>query len=128
MRGQARDETGSPEPEPVTTDEPAAEAPWWAAAGDFGQTTARRLTDLQSGSVIARLIRSIAAQGALVEQGSMVELCSTEADELASLCDRILVFYRGQITAELIAPGFDQHTVLDAINTGQVAPCVMTCG
>lgn len=115
MRGQARDETGSPEPEPVTTDEPSAEAPWWAAAGDFGQTAARRLTDLQSGSVIARLIRSIAAQGA------MVVLCSTDADELASLCDRILVFYRGQITAELTAPGFDQHTVLEAINTGQVA-------
>ena len=62
-----------------------------------------------------RLIRSIAAQGAVVL------LCSTEADELASLCDRILVFYRGQITAELTAPGFDQHTVLEAINTGQVA-------
>jgi ribose transport system ATP-binding protein len=43
------------------------------------------------------------------------------ADELASLCDRILVFYRGRITAVLIAPGFDQHTVLEAINTGQVA-------
>jgi ABC-type sugar transport system ATPase subunit len=36
-----------------------------------------------------RLIQSIAAQGA------MVLLCSTEADELASLCERVLIFYRG---------------------------------
>jgi len=45
----------------------------------------------------------------------------SEADGLASLCDRILVFYRGQITAELTAPGFDQHAAPGAINTGQVA-------
>jgi ABC-type sugar transport system ATPase subunit len=45
----------------------------------------------------------------------------SEADGLTSPCDRILVFYRGQITAELTAPGLDQHTVLGAINTGQVA-------
>jgi len=45
----------------------------------------------------------------------VVVLCSTEAEELASLCDRILVFYRGRITA----PGIDQHTVLEAINTGE---------
>jgi ABC-type sugar transport system ATPase subunit len=45
----------------------------------------------------------------------------SEADGLASLGGRILVFYRGQITAELAAPGFDQHAVLEAITTGQVA-------
>jgi hypothetical protein len=36
----------------------------------------------------------------------------------ASLCDRILIFYQGRITAELTAPGLDQHLVLEAINTG----------
>lgn len=45
----------------------------------------------------------------------------SEADGLVSLCDRILPFYRGQITADLTAPGFDQHTVLEAISTGQAA-------
>jgi len=45
----------------------------------------------------------------------------SEADGPASLGGRILVFYRGQITAELAAPGFDQHAVLEAINTVQVA-------
>jgi ABC-type sugar transport system ATPase subunit len=74
-----------------------------------------RGVDVGAKGEMHRLIRSIAAQGAVVL------LCSTEADELASLCDRILVFYRGRITAELTAPGFDQHAVLEAINTGQVA-------
>jgi ABC-type sugar transport system ATPase subunit len=41
-----------------------------------------------------------------------------EAGELASLCDRILIFYHGRITAELTAPGLDQHLALEAINTG----------
>jgi hypothetical protein len=45
----------------------------------------------------------------------------SEADGLASPGDRILVFYRGQSTAGLTAPGLDQHTGLEAINTGQVA-------
>jgi hypothetical protein len=45
----------------------------------------------------------------------------SEADGPASLGGRILVFHRGQITAELAAPGFDQHAVLEAINTVQAA-------
>jgi ABC-type sugar transport system ATPase subunit len=45
----------------------------------------------------------------------------SEADGLASLCDRILVFYCGQITAVLTAPGSDQHAALEATNTAQIA-------
>jgi ABC-type sugar transport system ATPase subunit len=74
-----------------------------------------RGVDVGAKAEMHRLIRAIAAQGAVVL------LCPTEADELASLCDRILVFYRGQIRGELTAPGFAQHAVLEAINTGQVA-------
>jgi ABC-type sugar transport system ATPase subunit len=73
-----------------------------------------RGVDVGAKAEMHRLIRSIAAQGAVVL------LCSTEADELASLCERVLVFYRGRITGELTAPGIDQHAVLEAINTGQV--------
>jgi ABC-type sugar transport system ATPase subunit len=50
----------------------------------------------------------------------VVLLCSTEADELASLCERVIIFYRGRITGELGAPGIDAHAVLEAINTGRV--------
>jgi ABC-type sugar transport system ATPase subunit len=74
-----------------------------------------RGVDVGAKAEMHRLIRSIAAQGAVVL------LCSTEADELASLCERVLIFYRGRITGELTGPGIDQHAVLEAINTGQVA-------
>jgi ABC-type sugar transport system ATPase subunit len=74
-----------------------------------------RGVDVGAKAEMHRLIRSIAAQGAVVL------LCSTETDELASLCERVLIFYRGRITGELAGPGIDQHAVLEAINTGQVA-------
>jgi ABC-type sugar transport system ATPase subunit len=73
-----------------------------------------RGVDVGAKAEMHRLIRSIAAQGAVVL------LCSTEADELASLCERVLIFYRGRLTGELTGPGIDQHAVLEAINTGQV--------
>jgi ABC-type sugar transport system ATPase subunit len=74
-----------------------------------------RGVDVGAKAEMHRLIRSIAAQGAVVL------LCSTEADELASICERVLIFYRGRITGELSGDGIDQHAVLEAINTGQVA-------
>jgi ABC-type sugar transport system ATPase subunit len=74
-----------------------------------------RGVDIGAKAEMHRLIRSIAAGGAVVL------LCSTEADELASLCERVLVFYQGRITGELTAPGIDSRAVLEAINTGRVA-------
>jgi ABC-type sugar transport system ATPase subunit len=71
-----------------------------------------RGVDVAAKAEMHRLIRAIA------DRGAVVLICSTEADELASLCDRILVFYHGRITAELTAPGIDASTVLEAINTG----------
>ncbi len=76
-----------------------------------------RGVDVGAKAEMHRLIRSIAAQGAVVL------LCSTEADELASLCERILIFYRGRLTGELTGSGMDAHAVLEAINTGQVTRC-----
>ena len=74
-----------------------------------------RGVDVGAKAEMHRLIRSIAAQGAVVL------LCSTEADELASICERVVIFYRGRVTGELSGDGIDQHAVLEAINTGQVA-------
>jgi ABC-type sugar transport system ATPase subunit len=61
------------------------------------------------------LIRS-AAKG-----GAIVILNSTDLDELEILSDRALVFYRGKICAELSGEQLRVHTLLEAMNTGNVA-------
>jgi ribose transport system ATP-binding protein len=61
------------------------------------------------------LIRGAAAAGAVVF------LTSTDIDELAAVCDRVLVFYRGRICAELAGDRLREHAVLEAMNTGEVA-------
>jgi ABC-type sugar transport system ATPase subunit len=60
------------------------------------------------------LIRGAAAAGAVVL------LTSTDIDELAAVCDRVLVFYHGRICAELAGPRLTEHAVLEAMNTGEV--------
>jgi ribose transport system ATP-binding protein len=61
------------------------------------------------------LIRGAAAAGAVVV------MTSTDIDELAALCDRVLVFYRGRICAELAGERLVQHAILEAMNTGEAA-------
>jgi ABC-type sugar transport system ATPase subunit len=58
------------------------------------------------------LIRAEAAAGAAVL------LCSTDVDELADVCDRVLVFFRHGICAELAGDALTQHRILEAMNTG----------
>jgi ABC-type sugar transport system ATPase subunit len=58
------------------------------------------------------LIRSTAAAGA------PVLMCSTDIDELAALCDRVVVFHQGRVSAELAGEALQTHAVLEAMNTG----------
>jgi ABC-type sugar transport system ATPase subunit len=62
------------------------------------------------------LIRGAAAAGAVVL------LTSTDLDELAAVCDRVLVFHRGRICAELAGDRLAEHAILEAMNTGAAAP------
>jgi ABC-type sugar transport system ATPase subunit len=57
------------------------------------------------------LIRSTAAAGA------PVLICSTDIDELAALCDRVVVFHQGRVSAELAGEALRTHAVLEAMNT-----------
>ena len=59
------------------------------------------------------LIRSTAAAPVLI--------CSTDIDELAALCDRVVVFHQGRVSAELAGERLKTHTVLEAMNTGELA-------
>jgi ribose transport system ATP-binding protein/rhamnose transport system ATP-binding protein len=61
-----------------------------------------------------RLIRAIA------DAGAVVLLCSTDNEELADLCHRVVVFYRGAIAGELSGDALTRHALLETMNTGVV--------
>ena len=57
------------------------------------------------------LIRSTA------EAGAPVLICSTDIDELSSLCDRVVVLRQGRVSATLSGEALTTHAVLEAMNT-----------
>ncbi len=52
--------------------------------------------------------------------GAVVIFHSTDLEELASACDRVLVFYRGSICGELSGAALDATAILRLMNTGIV--------
>ena len=50
--------------------------------------------------------------------GAVVIFHSTDLEELASACDRVLVFYRGSICGELAGEAMDATAILRLMNTG----------
>src|SRR3954470_16426955 len=52
--------------------------------------------------------------------GVPVMLCSTDIDELATLCDRVVVIHQGRATTTLTGEALTTHTVLEAMNTGEL--------
>ena len=86
-----------------------------------------RGVDVGAKAEMHALIRSAAAAGA------PVLICSTDIDELASLCDRVVVLHQGQVSAELAGDALSTHAVLEAMNTerwpdqgSNVASCATT--
>jgi ABC-type sugar transport system ATPase subunit len=71
-----------------------------------------RGVDVGAKAEMHALIRSTAAAGA------PVLLCSTDIDELASLCDRVVVLYQGRVSAELAGEALREHAILEAMNQG----------
>jgi len=47
-----------------------------------------------------------------------VLICSTDVDELASLCDRVVVLHHGRVSAELAGEALRSHAILEASNQG----------
>jgi ribose transport system ATP-binding protein len=64
--------------------------------------------DVRSRMDIYRFLRAIA------ETGSAVVVVSSDASELAGLCDRILVMSRGKVTAELPGRAADEEKIVAA--------------
>lgn len=57
----------------------------------------------------------------LAEDGRTVVFTSSELTEFRLVCHRVLLFYGGQIVAELPGADAGEHDILEAINTGEVA-------
>jgi ribose transport system ATP-binding protein len=73
-----------------------------------------RGVDVPTRADMHALIRAEAAAGAAVV------LCSTDNEELAVACDRVLVFFHGRICAELAGERLTNHAILEGMNTGTV--------
>ena len=56
------------------------------------------------------------------EAGAPVLICSTDIDELASLCDRVVVLRQGRVSATLSGEALSTHAVLEAMNTETLEP------
>lgn len=68
--------------------------------------------DVGARAEIYGMMRNLAAQG------TIQLLASTDPRELALICDRVFVFYRGSVCAVLEPPHLDAHTILEVMNTG----------
>jgi ABC-type sugar transport system ATPase subunit len=56
----------------------------------------------------------------LAGTGTAVLLASTDLSELVALCDRVLVFQRGQVVAELTGDGLTEASLSVAMNAGSL--------
>jgi ABC-type sugar transport system ATPase subunit len=72
-----------------------------------------RGVDIGARAEIHALLRKVA------DEGGVVLLRSTDLEELASSCDRVVVLYRGRICAELRGGERSARAILHLINTGE---------
>jgi ABC-type sugar transport system ATPase subunit len=72
-----------------------------------------RGVDIGARAEIHALLRGSARAGAVVL------VCSTDLEELAAACDRVLVFYRGSICAQLQGEQITSQNMLELMNTGK---------
>jgi len=68
-----------------------------------------RGVDVGAKADVHQLLRAACATSAVL-------LCSTDLDELASLCDRVLVFRQGRVAAELSGEQLTRHRLLTEMN------------
>ena len=70
--------------------------------------------DVGSKEEIRTIVDEIAAAGV------GIVLITTELEELVSLCDRVLVMFRGEIVGELSGLEIERETILHASACGEI--------
>jgi ABC-type sugar transport system ATPase subunit len=56
----------------------------------------------------------------MAARGRVVLYTSSDLEEMAGLCDRVVVFFQGRACGELSAGELSEHRLLEAINTGKL--------
>jgi ABC-type sugar transport system ATPase subunit len=74
-----------------------------------------RGVDVGAKAEMHALVRSAA------EAGVPVLICSTDLDELTTLCGRVVVIHQGRAVGELSGESLQTHRLLEAMNTGELA-------
>jgi ABC-type sugar transport system ATPase subunit len=74
-----------------------------------------RGVDVGAKAEMYELIEAVASAGAIVL------MCSTDADELVDVCQRVIVLQHGRLAASLSGDRLDSHTILEAMNLGHVS-------
>ena len=70
--------------------------------------------DVGAKEEIRKIIDEVAAAGV------SVLLVTTELEELVSLCDRVLIMFRGAIVGELSGDAIERRAILQASTTGEI--------
>ena len=124
LRARAREQAARLQVRPASVDAPAGAlsggnqqkvvfAKWLDAAPSvLLLDDPTRGVDVGATAEMHALIRGTATAGAVVL------LTSTDLDELAGVCDRVLVFRRGRVAVELAGERLRPHALLDAMNGG----------
>lgn len=73
-----------------------------------------RGVDVGAKEEIYHLIRELS------DGGKIIIFASSEVPEYVHLCDRVYVFYRGEVCGEVGRDGMDENTLVEAINTGSI--------
>jgi ABC-type sugar transport system ATPase subunit len=73
-----------------------------------------RGVDVGAKAEMHAIIRDMAARG------QVVLYASSDLEEMAEVCDRVVVFFQGRVTGELTGDALTEHRLLEAINTGRV--------
>ncbi|GGN28710.1 putative ribose/galactose/methyl galactoside import ATP-binding protein 1 [Lentzea pudingi] len=64
-----------------------------------------------------------AAVADMAASGRVVLVTSSDLKELSDICDRVVIFFQGRACGELRDQQLNEHSLLEAMNTGDLASC-----
>ena len=79
------------------------------------------LDDPSRGVDVGAKVEMHAIIAEMAASGRIVIYTSSDLEEMADICDRVVVLFQGRLAGELAGSDLSEHRLLEAINTGSVA-------